>query len=51
MADLSRQTDRQRREREEMLVSEHPSAQFRVRARQGRAGLGLRNRQVGIIGL
>ena len=26
-----------------MHVSAHPSAQFRVRARQGRAGLGLRN--------
>ena len=33
----------ERWEREELQVSAHPSAQFRVRARQGRAGLGLRN--------
>ena len=52
MADLSRQadrqTDRQTREREELLVSAHPRPRIRVRARQGRvgqgwAGLGLRN--------
>ena len=43
MADLSRQADRQRERREDLHVSAHPSAQFRVRARQGRAGLGLRN--------
>ena len=30
--------------RDELHVSAHPSAQFRVRARQGRAGLGLRNK-------
>ena len=30
-------------DKEELHVSAHPSAQLRVRARQGRAGLGLRN--------
>ena len=41
MADLS--PERERVPRDELHVSAHPSAQFRVRARQGRAGLGLRN--------
>ncbi len=40
MADLS--TDKKQM-REERKVSAHPSAQFRGGARQGRAGLGLRN--------
>ena len=43
MADLSRQREREKereRETEEMQVSAHPSAQLRVRAMQGRAGLG-----------
>ena len=43
MADLNRQ--RERRD-EELHVSAHPSAQFRVRARQGRAGLGLCNNTI-----
>ena len=43
MADLSGSPERVPRERDELHVSAHPSAQFRVRARQGRAGLGLRN--------
>ena len=43
MADLGRIRDERRDEREELHVIAHPSAQFRVRARQGRAGLGLRN--------
>ena len=41
--DRERQRDRDPREREELHVSAHPSTQFRVRARQGRARLGLRN--------
>ena len=52
MADLSRQKERGRerdREREELHVSVHPSTQFRVRARQGRAGLGLRNIIAGLL--
>ena len=44
MADLSPEADRER-QTEEMHVSAHPSAQLRVRARQGRAGLGLRNKK------
>ena len=43
MADLSG-PERERVPRDELHVSTHPSAQFRVRARQGRAGLELRNK-------
>ena len=48
--EVQRETERER-EREEKQVSANPSAQISGRARWGRSGLGLCNREVVINGL